>query len=111
MAAGGIAPPWLEAALAQSGVAGDEAMALLERAPLDLRVNTLKADPATLELPLPAEPGLAPNSLRLPHGTQVEGWDAYLRGQIEVQDTGSQLVCAALAVQPGELVIASLKVS
>ncbi len=105
VAEAGVAPPWLEAALAKSDVAGAEAMALLERAPLDLRINTLKADPVALELPLAAEPGLAPNSLRLPHGTQVESWDAYLSGQIEVQDSGSQLVCAALAVQPGELVI------
>ncbi len=105
VAAGGIAPDWLEAALAESGIDGAAASALLERAPLDLRVNTLKADRATLELPGPAEPGIAPDSLRLPHGTQVESWQAYLNGQIEVQDAGSQLVCAALAAQPGELVI------
>ena len=105
VAEGGIAPDWLEAALADSGIAGVDAKALLERAPLDLRVNTLKAERATLELPELAEPGPAPNSLRLPHGTQVEGWNAYLSGQIEVQDAGSQLVCAALAVQPGELVV------
>lgn len=105
VAEGGIAPVWLASALAESGVAGADAEALLARAPLDLRVNTLKADCETLELPEPAEPGLAPKSLRLPHGTQVEGWDAYLSGQIEVQDAGSQLVCSALAVQPGELVV------
>lgn len=104
-AEGGIAPAWLETALAESGVAGGDALALLERAPLDLRINTLKADPATLELPLPGEPAPARHSLRFPYGTQVEAWDAYTRGQIEVQDAGSQLVCSALAVQPGALVI------
>lgn len=104
-AAGGVAPPWLERALAESDIAGEDAEALLGRAPLDLRVNTLKADRDMLELPLPGEPGLAPQSLRLPHGTQVEGWEAYLSGQIEVQDIGSQLVCSALNAQPGELVI------
>jgi 16S rRNA (cytosine967-C5)-methyltransferase len=104
-AAGGIAPAWLEAELAASGISGDAARALLDRAPLDLRVNTLKADPALLELPLAAEPGIAPNSLRLPHGTQIESWEAYTSGQIEVQDAGSQLVCAALGVEPGQLVI------
>ncbi len=103
--AGGVAPPWLERALAESDITGDEAQALLARAPLDLRVNTLKADRATLALPQPGEPGLAPQSLRLPHGTQVESWEAYTTGQIEVQDIGSQLVCAALGAQPGELVI------
>ena len=105
VAAGGVAPPWLERALAESDITGDEAQALLARAPLDLRVNTLKADRATLALPQPGEPGLAPQSLRLPHGTQVESWEAYTTGQIEVQDVGSQLVCAALGAQPGELVI------
>ena len=105
VAKGGIAPDWLEAALADSGIAGEEARALLDRAPLDLRVNRLKADPATIALPVAGEPALAPDSLRLPHGTPVESWDAYLAGQIEVQDVGSQLVCGALGAQPGELVI------
>ena len=105
VADGGIAPVWLAATLADSGIAGDAARALLGRAPLDLRVNRLKADRATLELPEPAEPGLAPDSLRLPHGTNVESWQAYVNGQIEVQDAGSQLVCTALGVEPGELVI------
>ena len=104
-AEGGVAPAWLETALAESGIAGGDALALLERAPLDLRINTLKADPATLELPLAGEPAPARHSLRFPYGTQVEAWDAYTRGQIEVQDAGSQLVCSALAVQPGALVI------
>ena len=105
VAVGGVAPAWLEAALAESGIAGDAALALLDRAPLDLRVNTLKADRATLELPETAVPTVAPNGLRLPHGTNVESWEAYQSGQIEVQDTGSQLACAALAAQPGELVV------
>jgi len=47
---GGIAPGWLEQALADSGVAGSDASALLERAPLDVRVNTLKTERATLSL-------------------------------------------------------------
>lgn len=105
VAAGGVAPGWLAEALAQSDIAGEAAEALLARAPLDLRVNTLKADRARLELPEAAEPTLAPNGLRLPHGTPIEQWAAYQSGQIEVQDTGSQLACAALAVQPDELVV------
>jgi len=105
VADGGIAPAWLEAKLAESGMADAAARALLERAPLDVRVNQLKAGRATLVLPVPGELGPAPGSLRFPHGTRVEEWDAYAAGQIEVQDAGSQLVCSALAVQPGELVI------
>jgi 16S rRNA (cytosine967-C5)-methyltransferase len=105
VAAPGIAPAWLEAALAASGIAGDEAAALLTRAPLDLRVNTLKADRDTVRLPVAAKRTAAPHGLRLPFGTPVEQWESYQDGSVEVQDTGSQLACAALAAQPGETVI------
>jgi 16S rRNA (cytosine967-C5)-methyltransferase len=101
----GIAPRWLVKELAGSGVDDEEAAALLGRAPLDLRVNTLKAERASLALPIETEPTAARDGLRLPHGTQVEQWDAYQGGLIEVQDTGSQLACEALAAQPGETVI------
>jgi len=104
-ASGGIAPEWLEQALADSGISGDEAEALLGRAPLDLRVNTLKADRETLELPIAGEHLVIPQGLRLPHGTQVEQWAAYQDGRIEVQDCGSQIACLAVGAQPGEVVI------
>lgn len=105
VAAPGIAPAWLEAALADSGVVGDDAAALLARAPLDIRVNTLKADRGSIDLPVAGEPTAAPQGLRLPFGTPVEQWQAYREGRIEVQDTGSQLTCVALGAQPGETVI------
>lgn len=104
-AAGGIAPEWLEQALAASGITGEEAAALLARAPLDVRVNTLKASRDTLELPETGEPLPVPNGLRFPHGTQAEQWDAYCDGGIEVQDCGSQLACLAARARPGETVI------
>jgi 16S rRNA (cytosine967-C5)-methyltransferase len=105
VADGGVAPLWLTQGLADSGVAGAAAEALLGRAPLDIRVNALKADRADIELPIAGEVLAAPQGLRLPMGTQVEQWDAYLDGRIEVQDGGSQLVCGVAAVQPGETVI------
>jgi 16S rRNA (cytosine967-C5)-methyltransferase len=105
VATAGIAPAWLEAALARSGIGGDALGPLLERAPLDIRVNTLKADRITLALPLEGEPSAAPHGLRLPFGTPVEQWDAYRDGTIEVQDTGSQLACMALEAKPGEAVV------
>jgi 16S rRNA (cytosine967-C5)-methyltransferase len=105
VARAGVAPRWLEQALAASGIAGEEAAALLSRAPLDIRVNTLRAARDSIALPAAAEPTLAPQGLRLPSGTPVEQWDAYRDGLIEVQDTGSQLACAAVAAQPGETVI------
>lgn len=104
-AQGGIAPTWLADALEASGIAGDEATALLDRAPLDLRVNTLRADRDTVELPSAAVRTDAPQGLRVEPGTPVEQWDAFRDGRIEVQDTGSQLACMALGAQPGESVI------
>lgn len=105
VAAGGIAAAWLEAQLAASGIAGADAAALLGRAPLDVRVNTLKADREGIVLPEPGEWLAAPQGLRLPSGTPVEQWQAYQNGEIEVQDGGSQIACLAAAAQPGETVI------
>ena len=101
----GLAPAWLTARLADSGVDGAEAQALLGRAPLDVRVNALKADRASLVLPVPGEPLPAAQGLRLPFGTPVEQWDAFRDGLIEVQDCGSQLACEAVGARPGETVI------
>lgn len=105
VAEGGIAPDWLAERLAASGIAGEEAAALLERAPLDLRVNTLKASRDGLALPAAAVPTAAPPGLRLAPGTPVEQWEAFRQGLIEVQDTGSQLACLAVGAKPGETVI------
>ncbi len=105
VAEGGVAPAWLEERLAASGVDGDEAAALLGRAPLDIRVNTLKADRAGLALPVAGEPLPTPQGLRLPFGTAVEQWPEYAEGLVEIQDCGSQLACEAVAAQPGETVI------
>jgi 16S rRNA (cytosine967-C5)-methyltransferase len=104
-AEGGVAPAWLAERLAAADIAGPEAAALLERAPLDLRVNTLKAERATLALPADAVPTDAPHGLRLEPGTPVEQWVEFRDGKIEVQDTGSQLACLAVGAQPGETVI------
>lgn len=105
VAEGGVAPAWLSERLAASGIDGSEAEALLTRAPLDLRVNTLKATRASLMLPEATEPTAAPHGLRLDAGTPVEQWDEYREGLIEVQDTGSQIACLAVGAQPGEIVI------
>ena len=103
IAAGGVAPAWLVEALASSGVEGAEAEALLERAPLDVRVNTLRAGRA--ELPPGGERTVAAHGWRYPHGTAIEGSPAWAEGMIEVQDTGSQLSCEAVAAGPGESVV------
>ncbi len=99
----GIAPAWLAETLARSGITGMDAAALLDRAPLDVRINRLK--PGKPDLPDKGEPTAAPDALRFPSGTPVEQWDAFKAGQIEVQDTGSQLACLAVEASPGETVI------
>ena len=105
VAEAGIAPAWLVERLAASDVAGPEAAALLGRAPLDIRVNALKASRDTLELPVAGEPLPSAQGLRYPFGTQVEQWEAYQSVRIEVQDGGSQLACEAVAATTGETVI------
>jgi len=105
VADGGVAPEWLVQRLARSEIDGAEALALLTRAPLDLRVNTLKAVREGLELPLEGEPLPAPDGLRFPGGTPVEQWHAYRAGLVEIQDCGSQLACEAVGAQLGETVI------
>jgi 16S rRNA (cytosine967-C5)-methyltransferase len=103
----GVAPAWLEAALEASGLDGEERAALLGRAPLDLRVNRLKADPATVAALFEgAQPlAFAPDSLRLPEDTPVDRTDAYADGWFEVQDAGSQLVSTLAGAVPGGTVI------
>lgn len=101
----GVAPAWLVAALRASGLDDGVMAAMLGRAPLDVRVNTLKAERDDIDLPEAGEKLAAPQALRFPAGTAVEQWEAYAKGLIEVQDHGSQLVGLAGAVLPGETVI------
>jgi len=101
----GLAPKWLAAALRASGLGGREIAALLERAPLDVRVNALKADRAGLALPEAGETLASAHGLRFPPGTPVEQWPAHEQGFLEVQDLGSQLIVEALPVRPGDTII------
>src|SRR5690606_29286516 len=105
VAEGGVAPGWLAGRLAASGIDGAEARTLLDRAPLDSRVNVLKAGRAALSLPLAGEPLPSAQRLRLPHGTQVDSWAEYAEGLVEVQDCGRQLACEAVGAPRGEAVV------
>lgn len=98
----GVMPAWLAEALAASGVAPEQQAALIGRAPLDVRVNRLLADPAALADQLGGTPipGL-PDALRLPAGTNIDT----LAGQAEVQDAGSQIVSLAAQAQPGQRIV------
>src|ERR1700737_3167334 len=109
-------PEWLDGYLAE--VFGDdrvaEATAMASRAPLDLRVNTLKAKREKI-LPSLAHLGAQPTPWS-PIGLRTElGADArnpgihaeqdFIKGAIEVQDEGSQLAALLSAARPGEQVI------
>lgn len=98
-AAPGTVPNWVGTRLAASGLAKHEQAALVDRAPLDVRVNTLLPDPPPIPGALPVD-GL-PHALRLPAGTDVSAF----AGRIEVQDAGSQIVTLATAASPGMTVV------
>jgi 16S rRNA (cytosine967-C5)-methyltransferase len=96
----GIAPHWLLKRL-DPLLERTELPALLERAPLDVRVNRLTDRPDAEAEPTPH----SPIGLRFPEGTQVEQLAAWQNGKIEVQDEGSQLICLACGATPGMTVV------
>ena len=95
---GGTVPGWLIAELSPL-VTEDEWPALLERAPLDLRVRTVSImrSEAVALFDGAEETPLSPWGIRLPPDSQIEKHPAYLSGQVEVQDEGSQLIALACA--------------
>lgn len=99
VASTGLAPHWLVEALANSGIGRPEIAAMVDRAPLDIRVNRLLTDPDTIRAELPEAAPIAhlPNGLRLPAGFDV----APMGGRVEVQDAGSQFVTMAAGAAPG----------
>jgi 16S rRNA (cytosine967-C5)-methyltransferase len=109
-------PEWLDGYLAQ--VFGDdrvaEATAMASRAPLDLRVNTLKARREKILSSLAhlgARPTpWSPTGLRIELGADarnpgIHAEEDFIKGAIEVQDEGSQLAALLSAARPGEQVI------
>src|SRR3546814_6689940 len=85
----------------------DLILALLERAPLDLRVNALKGtqEEALAALTEAVPTCLSPMGLRLPDGFQVEATDAWRAGLVEIQDEGSQLLAIACDARAGMTVV------
>lgn len=105
--------PHLERAFGEHAMAEGQAMAV--RAPVDLRVNLIKADAARVEKPLASiravrHPFLV-NGYRAPaedpsgRNGSVEGIPAYSRGWVEVQDAGSQIAALASRARGGEQVL------
>jgi 16S rRNA (cytosine967-C5)-methyltransferase len=110
-------PDWLQVEVGRAfGEAADAEMAALaERAPVDLRVNTLKTDPPrALKALAPlnaAVVGYPETALRIPapqpweRTPALEGVPAYSRGWFEVQDLGSQIAAAAAGEVKGRQVL------
>lgn len=90
---------------------GDEMAAMLTAAPLDLRVNPLRATRddvlrALKKLGLVAEPSrLAPQGIRLRVRPALSRLPMLKTGEAEIQDEGSQLVALLVGAGPGERVV------
>jgi 16S rRNA (cytosine967-C5)-methyltransferase len=105
-------PEWLAPAFAESfgDAAVEEGRALANRAPVDLRVNTLKTDRekarAALAHLAPTPTPLSPLGLRVAiradgRGPALSAEPAYVKGLVEVQDEGSQLAALLTGAAPG----------
>ena len=102
----GIVPAWIGPELSAL-VDSSEWPSLLERAPLDLRVNVARTSRDAL---LPefegAQPtALSPWGIRLPAETRVDDHPAFAKGLVEVQDEGSQLIGLACSPDPNSQIL------
>ena len=91
--------------------APEELAALAEPAPVDLRVNSLKASASQVQAAL-AKEGLTAQpipdvslGLRLSRRANLTQSNAFTKGWVEVQDAGSQLAAAAVEAAPGMTVL------
>jgi len=101
-----IVPEWLVPELSPL-VGPDEWSALVERAPLDLRVNVAKAsrDELASEFPEGEPTPISPWGIRLPVDTRIDDHPASKAGLVEVQDEGSQLIALACGAENGQHII------
>lgn len=105
-------PEWLAASFARAfgARAAAEGQALAERAPVDLRVNALKAEREKVLKALArfdaAPTPYAPHGIRLPpprgiaRQPNVEAEPGHAKGWFEVQDEGSQIAAALSGASP-----------
>lgn len=109
-------PEWLDGYLAEAfgEDRAAEAAAMASRAPLDLRVNTLKAKRDKVlgslqHLGVTATPW-SPLGLRIMLGADarnlgIQAEEEFIKGAVEVQDEGSQVAALLSGARPGEQVI------
>jgi len=106
-------PDWLAGALRKElGEGFWPLVASLDAvAPLDLRVNSLKAKREDVQAAL-KEAGIeaeatpfSPWGLRIHSKPALQKLDLFIQGQVEVQDEGSQLLAAMVGAKRGEMVV------
>ena len=99
----GILPEWLIPELSPL-VAKSEWRALLERAPLDLRVNVARTsrDEMLAQFDGAGPTPLSPWGIRLLPDSRVDDHPSFEAGLVEVQDEGSQLIALACEPTDGE---------
>jgi 16S rRNA (cytosine967-C5)-methyltransferase len=109
-------PPWLEPSLARAfgSRLAEEMQALQTRAPVDLRVNTLKATRPEVLAGLQAQGFAAaptpysPIGIRIPPGEGSAALSAsplFLSGAFEFQDEAAQIASLLAGAQPGMTVL------
>jgi 16S rRNA (cytosine967-C5)-methyltransferase len=82
-----------------------EHAALLNRAPLDLRVNRLKAQRDAVMAELPGSLAVGRDCVRLVDNLIVEGLPMWHEGFIDIQDAGSQVIAQACRAEAAMTVV------
>jgi 16S rRNA (cytosine967-C5)-methyltransferase len=104
-------PDWLADDIVERPDAAGLAAAMLESAPLDLRVNPARGDRQAAVLALAAdgieaEPlAIAPWALRVKGKPALESCKAFSDGSVEVQDAGSQLLSLLVGARRGQTIV------
>ena len=107
-------PDWLDERLSQLQDSDQLIQALNRPAPLDIRVNPLKVEREAMLEQLKAGGGVrfdpeptpySPWGIRLQGRPPVNRWPMFEKGEIEVQDEGSQILAALVAPKRGEMII------
>lgn len=107
-------PDWLDERLSALPDSDALVAALNQPAPLDIRVNLLKTTrddmlasfakgPAARYQPAPMP--YSPWGIRFQGRPSVTRWPAFEKGEIEVQDEGSQILVSLMAPKRGEMII------
>ncbi len=105
-AAAGLVPDWLRPELSPH-LCEEEWAALLERAPVDLRVNISRAsrDEILRQFDGGTATPLSPWGIRLPPDSRVDDHPAFEAGFVDIQDEGSQLIVLACEPKDGQRIL------